>query len=66
MSSFHCEHCGAACHDTPRGYVTGCEHYPPTVVDHGPQRQPSSPAKIRAELRQLLATMNEAASGKAK
>lgn len=28
MSHFRCEHCGAACTDTPRGYITGCEHYP--------------------------------------
>lgn len=28
MSNFNCEHCGAACIDSPRGYVTGCEHYP--------------------------------------
>lgn len=28
MSSFHCEHCGTACIDTPHGYLTGCEHYP--------------------------------------
>ncbi|MFA5753366.1 MAG: hypothetical protein WC910_09880 [Bacteroidales bacterium] len=31
MSSFYCEHCGALCSDTPRGYVTGCEHYPVDV-----------------------------------
>ena len=28
MSHFHCEHCGALIADSPRGYVTGCEHYP--------------------------------------
>lgn len=28
MSSFFCEHCGVVCSDTPRGYVTVCEHYP--------------------------------------
>jgi len=28
MSSFFCEHCGAAIIDQPGGYVTGCEHYP--------------------------------------
>lgn len=28
MSSFVCEHCGAEIIDTPRGYISGCEHYP--------------------------------------
>ena len=28
MSNHTCEHCGAECIDSPRGYVTGCEHYP--------------------------------------
>lgn len=28
MSSFNCEHCGAACIDTDKGYVSGCKHYP--------------------------------------
>lgn len=27
MSSFLCEHCGTAIIDSPRGYVTSCEHY---------------------------------------
>ena len=27
MSDFTCEHCGANICDSPRGYVTGCEHY---------------------------------------
>lgn len=27
MSNFACEHCGANICDSPRGYVTGCEHY---------------------------------------
>ncbi len=31
MSSFNCEHCGAPCLDSPAGYTTGCEHYPPDV-----------------------------------
>lgn len=31
MSNFFCEACGAYCEDTPRGYVTGCEHYPPDL-----------------------------------
>ncbi len=31
MSSFNCEVCGALCIDSPIGYVTGCEHYPPDV-----------------------------------
>jgi hypothetical protein len=29
MSSFLCEKCGASNCDTPRGYVSGCCHYPP-------------------------------------
>lgn len=28
MSSFFCPHCAAPITDSPRGYVTGCEHYP--------------------------------------
>ena len=28
MSSYYCEHCGAAIIDSPKGYVTGCEHWP--------------------------------------
>jgi hypothetical protein len=31
MSNFACQHCGAICSDTPRGYVTGCVHYPPDI-----------------------------------
>lgn len=31
MSSFNCEFCGALCSDSPIGYVSGCEHYPPDV-----------------------------------
>ena len=33
MSNFTCEHCGANIYDTPRGYVTGCEHYPMICVE---------------------------------
>lgn len=29
MSNFICEKCNTYCQDGPRGYVTGCEHYPP-------------------------------------
>ncbi len=29
MSNFRCEKCGAMCHDTPAGYISGCAHYPP-------------------------------------
>lgn len=29
MSNFSCEKCGAECIDSHRGYITGCEHYPP-------------------------------------
>lgn len=28
VSNFSCEKCGAICSDSPKGYVTGCEHYP--------------------------------------
>lgn len=28
MSSFRCETCQTPIIDTPKGYVTGCEHYP--------------------------------------
>ena len=28
MSNFICEECGAVIVDTPKGYITGCEHYP--------------------------------------
>lgn len=31
MSTFICEKCNKTCHDTSRGYVTGCKHYPPDV-----------------------------------
>ena len=31
MSNFACEYCGVICYDTPRGYVTGCEHYPADI-----------------------------------
>ena len=32
MSNFACDKCGVTCQDTPRGYITGCEHYPPNVL----------------------------------
>jgi len=28
MSSFTCNKCGETIIDTPRGYTTGCQHYP--------------------------------------
>ena len=31
MTSFYCEQCGVVCTDSPGGYTTGCEHYPPDV-----------------------------------
>ena len=34
MSNFHCEICGAICGDSEKGYVTGCEHYPPDIVGY--------------------------------
>jgi len=35
MSNFICEKCGVYCMDTPRGYVSGCEHYPPDAPTRG-------------------------------
>ena len=35
MSSFKCEHCNEDIIDTPKGYITGCEHYPlETIKGH--------------------------------
>lgn len=31
MSRFNCEHCGALCANSPAGYISGCEHYPPDI-----------------------------------
>lgn len=31
MSTFNCGKCGLQCTDTPRGYITGCKHYPPDI-----------------------------------
>jgi hypothetical protein len=31
MSNFVCAKCGVVCVDSDRGYVSGCEHYPPDV-----------------------------------
>lgn len=28
MSNYRCEHCNTDIIDTPRGYITECEHYP--------------------------------------
>lgn len=39
MSNFKCGKCGAMCYDTPTGYITGCEHYPPDC------RQPDDDAR---------------------
>lgn len=33
MSNFNCEYCGKPIIDTPRGHVTGCEHYPLSGVE---------------------------------
>ena len=41
MSSFNCEFCGALCSDSPIGYLTGCEHYPPDV-----KPMPADAAKV--------------------
>jgi len=32
MNSFACKYCGTICQHTRRGYVTGCDHYPPDVI----------------------------------
>jgi len=32
MSNFICDQCGKTCTDSPRGYVTGCEHYPADIA----------------------------------
>lgn len=42
MSSFNCEHCGAVCSDTDKGYVSGCEHYQPDIC-------PKCYGKVRIE-----------------
>lgn len=31
MSNFYCDKCGKAIIDSPRGYITGCIHYPLTA-----------------------------------
>ena len=41
MSNFICEKCGKHCIDSPLGYVTGCEHYPPDM-----QRLPANMEKV--------------------
>ncbi len=28
MSHFYCSECGALISDSPRGYISGCPHYP--------------------------------------
>jgi len=35
MSNFYCEKCGSVIIDTPKGFVTECEHYPlePEIKD---------------------------------
>lgn len=33
MSNFECEKCGTAIIDSPRGYVTGCDHYPLSGIE---------------------------------
>ena len=38
MSNFACEHCGTILCDSPRGYTTGCKHYPADVIDTDKQR----------------------------
>ena len=34
MSNFICEECGAKIIDSPKGYTTGCEHYPLEAVEN--------------------------------
>lgn len=50
MSNFQCEHCGAICCDSERGYTTGCEHYPPDI---GPQKGPATTARIEAQAKAI-------------
>lgn len=44
MSNFVCEICGAACIDSPEGYVTGCEHYPLVTLSAFSDDTPPSPS----------------------
>lgn len=58
MSNFTCEHCASPVLDSPKGYVTGCEHYPipnkPVVTS---VRQPA-PKRTTADLiRRFLALL---------
>ena len=39
MSNFACEKCGAMIYDSPKGYVTYCEHYPLEVKNNQPQKK---------------------------
>jgi hypothetical protein len=39
VSSFHCPECGTAILDTPQGYITGCEHYPPEPFVLKPEKE---------------------------
>ena len=31
MINMHCEQCGVLLIDSPRGYITGCEHHKPDI-----------------------------------
>jgi hypothetical protein len=35
MSSFTCNFCGVAIVDSPRGYLTGCKHFPSGKIKPG-------------------------------
>ncbi len=46
MSNFICEKCGKPCFDSPLGYVTGCEHYPPDMQRLPPDMETMQQEKI--------------------
>jgi len=47
MSNFTCEKCGVDILDSPRGYITACEHYPLCVKPNEKERKPAIKAKGR-------------------
>ena len=40
FTCFICKHCGTYICDSPRGYVTGCEHYPKDCSYNRPPVKP--------------------------
>jgi hypothetical protein len=41
MSSFMCEKCGKFILDTPKGYISGCAHYPIETAEDTPMKRRS-------------------------